>query len=211
MAYLYTRPERMADGTIHLLGLAASIIATVLLILFAARTGSGLDVAAVSVYGGVAIFAFAASAAYHMTPWSRARSWLQRVDHAAIYLMIAGTYTPLVVVLGSVFAYVVLGLIWTVAVLGALGKLTQILQPGWASTFLYIAMGWASVVLIWPLVQTVPPLTLWLMLAGGLAYTIGAPINHWEDLRFNVAIWHGFVLAGYGLFLGAIVVALMAA
>ena len=210
MAYLYTWPERLADGTVHLLGIAVSITATVLLIVYAARTGTGPDVAAVSIYGGVAIFAFTASAAYHMTPWNRARPWLQRVDHAAIYLKIAGTYTPLVVVLGSVFAYFVLGVVWTVAVLGAVGKLTQLLRPGWASTLLYIIMGWASLVLIWPLGQTVPTASLWLMVAGGVVYTLGAPINHWNSLRFNTAIWHCFVLAGYVLFFAAIVLALTA-
>ncbi|MEO1798434.1 MAG: hemolysin III family protein, partial [Pseudomonadota bacterium] len=152
MAYMYSRSERMADGTVHLLGIAASITATALLIVYAAKTQTGLDVAAVSVYGGVAIFAFVASAVYHLTPWDAVRPWLQRIDHAAIYLKIAGTYTPLVVLLGTGFSYFVLGVVWTIAIFGAVGKLTTLLKPGVASTFLYIALGWASMVLIWPLI-----------------------------------------------------------
>ena len=194
----------MADGTVHLLGIAASITATALLIVYAAKTQTGLDVAAVSVYGGVAIFAFVASAVYHLTPWDAVRPWLQRIDHAAIYLKIAGTYTPLVVLLGTGFSYFVLGVVWTIAIFGAVGKLTTLLKPGVASTFLYIALGWASMVLIWPLIQTIPAAALWLMVAGGVIYTAGSGINHLENMRYNVAIWHVFVLTGSALFCAAI-------
>ena len=208
MAYMYSPPERLADGTVHIMGIGASVTATVLLIIHAAREGSGLDVEAVSVYGAMAILLFCVSALYHMTPWDQVRPTLQRIDHAAIYLKIAGTYTPLAVVLGSVFAYVVLGLIWAVALFGAVGKLTQWLKPGMPSTLLYIAMGWASVVLIVPLVTMVPMLAVGLMMFGGLLYTVGAFINHWESLRFNVAIWHALVLTGSALFFSAIVIAM---
>ena len=205
---MYSLPERLADGTIHILGIAASITATVLLIIYAAQTQSGLDVAAVSVYGAMAILTFVASAAYHMTPWRGPRPWLHRIDHAAIYLKIAGTYTPLVVVLGSAFAYSVLGLVWLAALVGAVGKLTLWIKPGLVSTLLYVALGWASVILIVPLVMTLPIGALCLMVAGGLLYTVGAVFNHWDSLRYNVAIWHGRVLAASARFCAAIVLAL---
>ncbi|MEM9435730.1 MAG: hemolysin III family protein [Pseudomonadota bacterium] len=205
---MYTPSERLADGTMHILGIAGSIAATTLLIIYAAKTQSGLDVAAVSIYGGFAILTFVVSALYHMTPWSRVRPLLQRIDHAAIYLKIAGTYTPLVVILGSVSAYILLGLIWSIAVMCAVGKLTERLKPGFVSTAVYASLGWASLLLIWPLMQAVPVAALWLMLAGGVVYTLGALINHWESLRFNVAIWHGFVISGSGLFFAAIVLSL---
>ncbi|MEM1374945.1 MAG: hemolysin III family protein [Pseudomonadota bacterium] len=205
---MYSRPERLADGTIHITGIVTSVVATVLLILYAGAAGTGLDVAAVSVYGAMAILAFTASAFYHMTPWGRIRPLLQRIDHAAIYLKIAGTYTPLVVILGGAFAYGVLGLIWIVALIGAVGKLTEWLKPGVVSTWLYVAMGWASVVLIVPLVSQVPGLALWFMVMGGVLYTIGAAINHWQTLRFNVAIWHAIVLVASGLFCAAIVLSI---
>ncbi|MEL6913678.1 MAG: hemolysin III family protein [Pseudomonadota bacterium] len=210
MAYMYSLPERVADGTVHIMGIAASVTATALLIVYAAKTQSGLDVAAVSVYGGVASLCFLASALYHMTPWVAARPLLQRIDHAVIYLKIAGTYTPLVVILGNVFGYAVLGAVWTVAIFGAVGKMTTLLKPGLPSTLLYVALGWASVVLIWPLMDALPASALWLMLAGGIVYTVGAVFNHWETLPFNVAIWHCFVLAGSTLFFTAIVLGLVA-
>jgi len=212
MAYLYSRPERLADGAIHIVGIVATIIAGTLLIVQAARFmpngTSGADVAAVSVYVGAALFSFVASALYHTTPWDRLRPWLHRIDHAAIYLKIAGTYTPLVVVMGSLYAYVILALVWIVAMGGAIGKLMQWLQPGFASTMLYLALGWASVALIWPLAMTVPTIAVALIVIGGLAYSIGAIFNHWEGLRFSMAIWHVFVLAGSGCFFAAIALTL---
>lgn len=210
MAYMYSLPERVADGAVHILGIAASITATALLIVYAAKTQSGLDVAAVSIYGSVATACFVASALYHMTPWVSARPLLQRIDHAVIYLKIAGTYTVPVVLLGNLFGYIVLAAVWAVALVGAVGKMTELLKPGVASTLLYVALGWASIVLIWPLMQTLPPTALWLMVIGGIVYTVGSPFNHWDALPFNVAIWHCFVLAGSALFFAAIVLALVA-
>ena len=210
MAYMYTLPERVADGTVHVLAIGASITGTVLLIIYAAKTQSGLDVAAASVYGAFVIFTFVASALYHLTPWHRVRPWLHRIDHAAIYLKIAGTYTPLVVILGTASAYVVLAAVWGVALIGAVGKLTTWIRPGVVSTYLYIAMGWASLLLIWQLVAALPLAALILMFAGGVTYTVGAAFNHWDELRFNIAIWHVFVLTGSTLFFSAIAVSLAA-
>ncbi len=208
MAYMYTRPERLADGTIHVLGIGTSICGAALLVAYALRTQSTADIVAVSIYCSLVIFAFSVSAIYHMTPWIRVRPLLQRVDHAAIYLKIAATYTPLTVIIDTAFAYGVLGAVWTLAAAGAIGKLTQFLKPGAVSTFVYIAMGWGAVVLIWPLMNSVPPSSLALMVAGGFLYTVGAPFNHWETLRFNTAIWHGFVLTASALYFAAIALAL---
>ncbi|MEM8592421.1 MAG: hemolysin III family protein [Pseudomonadota bacterium] len=210
MSYMYSWPERLADGAIHILGIVASITATTLLILYAAREGTAPDVAAVSVYGSMAVLAFTASAAYHMTPWLSLRPLFQRIDHAAIYFKIAGTYTPLVVILGGVFAYAVLALVWLIALVGAVGKMTQWHKPGITSTWLYVAMGWLSVVLIGPMVATLPAAALALIVAGGVLYSVGAIFNHWEELRYNVAIWHGFVLTASTLFFVAITLSLAA-
>ena len=215
MAYLYSRPERLADGIIHILGIGAAIIAGTLLIMRAAlhmpETIGSLGVAAVSIYAGAALCAFVASALYHMTPWDRARPWFHRIDHATIYFKIAGTYTPLIVLIGSVYAYLVLALVWAVAAIGAVGKMKQWLRPGLGSTVLYLVMGWASVTLIWPLAQTVPVLSLTLIISGGVLYSVGAIFNHCENLRFSTAIWHSFVLVGSGCFFAAIALALNAA
>ena len=215
MAYLYSRPERLADGIIHILGIGAAIIAGTLLIMRAAHhmpeAIGGAGVAAVSIYAGAALCAFVASALYHMTPWDRARPWFHRIDHATIYFKIAGTYTPLVVLMGSVYAYVVLALVWAVAAIGAVGKMMHWLRPGLASTAVYLVLGWASITLIWPLAQTVPTVSLALIMAGGVLYSVGAVFNHWEGLRFSTAIWHGFVLVASGCFFAAIALAMQAA
>ncbi|MGR3435018.1 MAG: PAQR family membrane homeostasis protein TrhA [Shimia sp.] len=204
MAYLVSRSELVADGAVHLTALAASVAATVWLILAAAQHGGGADVAAVCIYGAATIACFTASSLYNLTPWEGARPVLHRLDHAAIYLKIAGTYTPLVVILGSALGYAMLGAIWAVALVAALGKMTARLRMGLASTLLYLAMGWASVVLIWPLAHALPAAATALMVAGGLTYSVGAIFNHWEGLRFHRAIWHVFVLAGTGCFAAAI-------
>lgn len=197
---------------IHVLGLALAITGAVLLIVFAARTtgsgaGTGLSagqIAAVAVYAGALIATFTASAIYHMTPWDAARPVLRRIDHAAIYLKIAGTYTPLVLLIGSGFAYLVLGLVWLLAVVGAVAKLFFWTRPGRMGTALYLAMGWLSVALVWPLVQTLPVAASLLVLAGGLLYSAGVIFFTWEKLKFSNAIWHGFVLAASGCFFAAI-------
>ncbi|MGR3492117.1 MAG: PAQR family membrane homeostasis protein TrhA [Shimia sp.] len=210
MAYMYTRAERVADATMHLLGFGTMITATVLLLVAAARYNTGLDIAAVSVYGAAAITVFVISALYHLTPWSSARPVFHRLDHAAIYIKIAGTYTPLVVLLGTLSAYILLAAIWVVALIGAVGKITNRLGHGRASTALYIAMGWASVLLLAPLAQFLPTAALGLMIAGGLLYTIGSWFNHRHQMRFNMAIWHGFVVSGSSCFAVAIFLALRA-
>ncbi|MGR3466630.1 MAG: PAQR family membrane homeostasis protein TrhA [Shimia sp.] len=193
---MYTRAERWADAGMHLLGFAAMLTATVLLLVWAARYNSGLDIAAVAIYGAAAMTVFVISALYHLTPWSGARGLFHRLDHAAIYLKIAGTYTPLVVLLGTLSAYLLLAAIWVAAVIGVVGKITNRLAPGLKSTALYIAMGWASLLLIVPLLAVMPTASVVLMVAGGLSYTVGAWFNHRKGLRFNTAVWHGFVVGG---------------
>ncbi|MEL6609350.1 MAG: hemolysin III family protein [Pseudomonadota bacterium] len=208
MAYLTSFPERLADGIIHAAGFSAALAAGIVLIVQAALWHSGADVAAISIYIAALLIGFVASAAYNLTPWLSARPWLHRLDHAAIYLKIAGTYTPLVVLMDTALAYTVLAIVWVVAILGAIGKLTGVLRPGLGSTLLYIALGWASVVLIWPLAHTLPLPALILMIAGGVLYTIGVLFNHAKDLRFSAAIWHGFVVSASTCFFIAIAMGL---
>lgn len=210
MAYLYSRPERLADGTVHVLGITASILATLGLLFHTARVAGAADIAAVGIYGAAAIFLFSVSALYHMTPWERLRPYFQRIDHAAIFLMIAGTYTPLVVMIGTAFSFVVLGFVWALALLGALGKLTNILTPGWPSTALYLGLGWMAVVLFWPMVLALPRLSVACIVGGGLLYSAGVPFLYIERHRFGIAIWHSFVLAASTLFFLAIALGLIA-
>lgn len=192
MAYPYSRSETLADGAVHFAGLAFSIPAGIWL--FQRADVSGEVHLGLAVYVASLIFAFAASALYHMLPFDRIRPVLGRIDHAAIYFKIAGTYTPLVILLGITFGYVVLAIVWALAAFGALAKLSFWRLDARGSLALYLGMGWLSVLLIWPMAQVLPWQTVALILIGGLIYSAGTIIYAHPDIRYKFAIWHCFVL-----------------
>ena len=189
----YTPGERVADGAVHAMGVVGALMGATAIVLWVAMTQDAPRIAAVSVYGAALIATFVASALYHFTPWERARPMLRRFDHAAIYLKIAGTYTPFVVLLGGVSAYVLLGLLWAVAAFGVVRKL--FFWGGRSGVLLYLAMGWAGLWIIWSSFQNLPVAASVLIVAGGLLYTVGVIFYRWPGLKFSNAIWHGFVLA----------------
>lgn len=203
----YARSERIADGTMHAVGVLGAITGAVVLIVWSAGTATPGQIAALSVYGATLIATFVASAFYHMTPWEGIRPVLRRFDHAAIYLKIAGTYTPLVVMIGSGFAYVILAIVWGLAVIGMVLKLFFWRTPGRFGPALYLVMGWLSLALIWSLWPIVPVSAMVLMALGGLLYTAGVPFYASETLKFSIAIWHGFVVTASACFFAAIAIA----
>jgi hemolysin III len=150
------------------------------------------------------IATFVASAFYHMTPWERFRPTLRRIDHAAIFLKIAGTCTPLAALAGTAFSWGVLAVVWIVALGGALSKVLWWHEPGRLGLALYLGLGWLGVLILWPLAAALPPPALALTVAGGGLYTLGCVFFCWESLKFSNAIWHGFVLAASGCFFAAI-------
>lgn len=200
----YGRSERIADAVMHGLGLAFALTGTVILIVFASLWAGAAEVTSVGIYGAALVLSFAASALYHFTPKERWRSTLRRVDHAAIFFKIAGTYTPLVVLIGSAFGYVILAIVWGLALAGAVGKLFFWQRPGYGSLALYLILGWLSVFLIWSLFPLLPMSASVLIAVGGLLYSTGVIFFNWEKLRFSLAIWHGFVLAASVCFFTAI-------
>jgi hemolysin III len=200
----YARSERIADGVVHACGVILAVTGAVLLIVFSALGTDAGRITAVAIYGGALIATFVASALYHMTPWEPLRPALRRLDHAAIYLKIAGTYTPLVVLIGSAFAYVVLGIVWTLALGGAIWRLVKRGKTGAIGPAIYLFMGWLSVLLVWPMVHALSLPVLVLVAAGGLLYSAGVIFFLWESLRFSNAIWHGFVLVASACFFAAI-------
>ena len=185
----YARSERIADGTMHAVGVLGAITGAVVLIVWSTGNASAGQIAALSVYGATLIATFVASAMYHMTPWERIRPILRRFDHAAIYLKIAGTYTPLVVMIGSGFSYAILGVVWALAVIGMILKLFYWSTPGRFGPALYLIMGWLSLALIWSLWPIVPVSAMVLMALGGLLYTAGVPFYAAENMKFSIAIW----------------------
>ena len=199
----YTRSERVADGSMHAIGVTGAVLGAILLLVWATPVASPWEITAISVYAITLIGTFTASAFYHMTPWESIRPALRRIDHAAIYLKIAGTYTPLVVMIGSGLAYVVLGIVWTLAVIGMVLKLVFWSRPGQFGPALYLIMGWMSVVLVWSSWEALP---FGYILAGGLLYTVGVVFHAAKNMKFANAIWHGFVVAASACFFVAITV-----
>lgn len=204
----YSLSERIADGTMHAVGVIGAIAGTIILLVWATGIATGGQIAALSVYGATLIATFVASAFYHMTPWERIRPTLRRFDHAAIYLKIAGTYTPLVVMIGSGFAYMVLAVVWALAIVGIILKLFFWRTPGRFGPALYLIMGWLSVLLVWSLWSTIPNGAIALIAVGGLLYTVGVVFYAAERMKYSNAIWHGFVVAASACFFVAIAMGL---
>jgi len=206
---LAKRSERIADGVVHAIGVLAASCGAVALVGLNAGLVTGGQLVALVIYGITLIATFAASAAYHMAPWHGVRPVLRRIDHAAIYLKIAGTYTPLVVMVGSTFAYVILSIVWGLAAIGMTLKLFFWKTPGRFGPVLPLAMGWISLGLIWPLWPILPGLATGLIVVGGLIYTTGV-VFYASNRPFTTAIWHALVLAASACFWGAIALGIMA-
>lgn len=189
----------------HVAGVIGALVAVPVMITLAAIWHGDLStVAAASVYGASLIAMFAASALYHLVTLPRWRSVLRRLDHAAIYVKIAGTYTPFAVLFGGDRAGWILGGIWAAAVIGSAVK---VLAPGrfeWLTLGLYLAMGWAVVVIGGPILEGVSTASLALIVTGGGLYTIGVLFHLWDGLPFQNAIWHALVLAATFVFYAAI-------
>ncbi|KZC15388.1 hemolysin D [Rhodanobacter sp. FW510-R12] len=192
--------EEIANSVSHGLGLLLAIAGLPVLVIGALRDGGTMAVVAAAVFGGSAILLYLASTLYHAVAHVRIKAALQRLDHAAIYLLIAGTYTPIALgVLRGGWGWTMLGVIWSFAVLGVVFKLVVGARFHRVSTALYVAMGWAALAAIRPLWQHMPPGGLAWLFGGGLAYTLGVLffLLH-ERLRYSHFIWHLCVLAGTG-------------
>jgi hemolysin III len=190
-----TRGERVADGVIHVIGIAAGLIGAAILVIAATTRGSPIELAALLTYSGGLLAMLGCSAAYQLLRSSRRRELLRCFDHSAIFLMIAGTYTPFTLLRTRPFWDVALtAAVWTIAVVGIALRLLRPHVFDRVSIAFYLALGWAGLAAIAPLVPMVHLSTLVLLGAGGLLYTAGVVFHLWERLPFQNAIWHGFVL-----------------
>jgi hemolysin III len=190
--------EEIANAISHGLGGLLALAALPLLVWRAARQGTGFDVVAASVFAGTMIVLYGVSTVYHAWPASRAKAWLNRLDHAAIYLFIAGSYTPFTLgVLRGGWGWSLFGVVWAAAAFGVTVKLLNRLKHPLVSTALYVAMGWVAVVAVAPLVGRMPVAGLAWLVAGGLSYTLGALVFLFDDrVRYAHFVWHLFVLGG---------------
>lgn len=195
----YDRAELIADGVVHAVGVSFGLIAAIVLIVLAAIYASPFEVAAASVYVAGLMAMLVLSATYNLWPISPAKWVLRRFDHAAIYVLIAATYTPVILqVKDSLFAILLLIGVWCLAILGVVLKLMLPGRFDRLSVGLYLAMGWSGLMLYDAVVTALPSLALWFVVAGGALYTLGVIFHAWQRLRFQNAIWHSFVLLGAG-------------
>ncbi len=202
--FTFNRAELWADGIVHGIGIALGISGVAVLIGHLVAASALADLLPVSIYSAALLAVLIISAVYNMWPVSPAKWLMRRFDHSAIYVLIAGTYTPFLMKLGeSATAQGLLAVVWLVAIAGIALKVALPGRYDRLSILLYLAMGWSGVVL-WESIATLPATALWLMLAGGLLYSVGVIFHIWESLPFQNAIWHAFVLAASGCFYGAV-------
>ena len=192
----YTLGERIADGCLHAVGVTASLVAFAVLLIIGIKSATALWIVSLTIYGLALVATFGCSAGYHLVARPRLKEWLRRFDHAAIFLMIAATYTPFVLIeMKTPFGLGLLAVVWTIAAVGIVLQLFAPRYLGRLSVALYLVQGWAVLAALEPLMSALPGRVLTLLMAGGVLYTVGVVFHLWERLPYSNAIWHGFVLS----------------
>jgi hemolysin III len=188
--------EEIANSVTHGVGALASVVALPFLVMAAAPRGIP-SVVGNAVFGVSLVLLYLSSTIYHSLARNRAKRVFRIIDHSAIYLLIAGTYTPFTLgVLRGTWGWTLFGVVWSLAVLGVVLTASLGVRLPRLSTFVYIGMGWLVVIAIKPLMTHVPPAGLAWLVAGGLAYTGGAVFYGWKRIRYQHTVWHLFVLTG---------------
>ncbi|GHA10220.1 DNA-binding protein [Devosia pacifica] len=201
----FSSGELLADGIVHGVAIAGAMIAGAFLLYLAWRHTAPDQVPALALYVTTLITVLGVSCAYNMWPVSPIKKLLARLDQAAIFLFIAGTYTPFLAVLNQTTTVTVLtAIVWGAALVGMALKLLIPERFGRMAILLYLGIGWSGVAVFKSLAETLPPTTLWLIVAGGIAYSAGIIFHLWEKMKFQNAVWHGFVTVGAGLHLWAV-------
>ncbi|MGM0419939.1 MAG: PAQR family membrane homeostasis protein TrhA [Bacillota bacterium] len=192
-----TYEEELVNAVLHGVGLGMAVAATGVLIVMANIYGDTRQLTAYSIYGSTLILLYLASTLYHSFPRGKTKYVLRIIDHSAIYLLIAGTYTPITMAtLGGALGRAVFISVWAIAVLGIVLNILFFERVKKISLVLYLVMGWLSILVIRDLWTTLPPASLVFLFVGGLSYTIGTIFYVRKNLRYNHAIWHIFVLGG---------------
>lgn len=194
MVWNYDRTELLTDGIVHVLGLGLAFIGAIVLVVVSCYSAHGLATASVMIYSAGLLAMLGCSAAYNMWPVSPRKWALRRFDHAAIFLFIAATYTPLLAPMNEPATLGLLCGVWLVAALGMALKITLPGRFDRMSIGFYLLLGWSSLLAYQPVVAALPSETLLLIATGGLLYTLGIIFHLSHRLRFQNAIWHGFVL-----------------
>ena len=193
----YSSIEEKINIISHAIGFILSIVALVLLVTHANLHGDVWHIVSFSIFGASLIILYAASTFYHSAKKSELRNRLKIIDHASIYVLIAGTYTPFTLVtLNGTIGWVIFGTSWGLALTGIILKLFFTGKYNLISTIMYVLMGWVIVFAIKPLINNLPLEGLLWLFAGGISYTIGAILYSIKKIKFNHAIFHTFVLMG---------------
>lgn len=193
----YTPAEERANAVTHGLGLLLSIAGLILLVVFAALRGNAWHITTAAIFGAALVALYSSSTLYHSVRRESLKLQLRKLDHAAIFILIAGTYTPFLLVnLRGPWGWSLFGVIWTLAGAGIVLKFWFTGRFRIASTLIYIVMGWLIVVALVPMLRTIPAGGLALLFAGGLCYTGGTVFYLWRRLPYHHAVWHLFVLGG---------------
>ncbi len=193
----FSLTEEIWHAITHGVGLALSIAALTIMVAYSAMSGSALSVFASVLFGTTLIILYGSSTLYHALTHHSLKKRFQQFDHASIYILIAGSYTHVTLLsLGGTLGYSIFAFVWSVSLVGIYLKFAYPGRFEKLSLFLYLMLGWLIVIAIKPLFEVMAPGGLWLLLIGGLFYTVGVIFYVWDSLPYNHAIWHLFVLGG---------------
>ena len=193
----YSRTEEIANWLSHAVATLLSITGLILMVVFSTRFGNAYHIVSSAVYGASLIALYSASTLYHFITPGRAKVILRKLDHAMIFILIAGTYTPYTLVnLRGAWGWSIFGVVWGVAAVGFALELFISKRVPWLSLSLYLGLGWLIVIAAKPLMITLESGGMALLIAGGVLYSLGILFYVWKKLSFQHAIWHLFVMAG---------------
>ena len=202
----YSITEIVIDAVVHGIGIVLAVAAGSVLLVFALGGTAPEELPALLIYLGTMVTLLAISMSYNLVRPSAAKRVLASLDQAAIFLFIAGTYTPFLALLsGTTLGTTMMAAVWGAALVGVALKLIVPQKFGRLAIVLYLAIGWSGVLAFRALAEELPPATLWLLLAGGMVYSAGIVFHLWERLRFHNALWHVCVVAGAMLHLAAVI------
>ena len=196
----YSTGEEIANSVTHGVAALLSIAGLVVMLSMMPVTAGAATITAAAVFGASMIFLYTASTLYHAIPNLRVKRILQVLDHSAIYVMIAGSYTPfcLVTLKGTTGTMLCIA-VWSIALAGIILQPVLMKRAEWLNCLLYLLLGWCVVLVFEPLMAALPSAGIWLLAAGGVVYSLGVIFYLWERIPYNHAIWHLFVLGGTAL------------
>lgn len=195
--HVFSKREEIANAITHGLGVLLSVAVTSILLVFAVWKGTAVHIVSFAVFGGTMLTLYSASTLVHAFPKGRVKDLFEIMDHAAIYLFIAGTYTPIVlIVVGGGLGWTLFGVVWGLAIFGVVFKVFFTKKFVVLSTLGYVAMGWLITFAFQDISANMPPAGIQLLVAGGIIYTLGSIFYVWRSFPFHHAVWHLFVLAG---------------